>query len=55
MNGFIRQGASLDEVCKAAKKAGMSYGKYVGLDYLQKNKIKKRRRRKQNEDKWQCV
>ena len=40
--GFIRPGSSIDEVAIAAKKAGMSYGKYVQKDYLIKtnnNKI----------------
>ena len=40
--GCIRPGSSIDEVAVAAKKAGMSYGKYVQKDYLIKtnnNKI----------------
>lgn len=38
---------NIDEICKMAKKSGTSYGKYVGLKYLQQHKIRRKRKAKE--------
>ncbi len=36
----IKKTCTLDEVARKAKEAGMSYGKYVAMQYLNERKVK---------------